>query len=402
MPSVMIHPLMSSYGVNAGQIGILSAFYYYLYTPLQIPAGIVMDKYSPRKVLALACLTCASGAILFALTQSFVLACLARALMGIGSAFAFVGTLKLAAMWLPDNRFALFAGLTGSIGIMGAIFADNVLSYMVEDYGWKHTVYITGLIGIALTVIIFIFLKRPAKLKHKVDFEDYHSWRQIFKRLLLLARSPYTWLNGVIGLLLFLPISVFASLWGVDFISKKYNLLNANAASATSLVFIGLAIASPFAGFISDALKSRKIPLFIGALGCFISSYVLIYVDDVSLTTSYVLLFLIGVFAAPQVLVFAIAKDLSPPLTTGMATASANFLVTIGAGVYQPLIGYALDYKWGGLTTKLGTPYFTLSDYQFAFIILVASILSCCLLVLFLPDYHYKPHRHHNKMLSEN
>jgi hypothetical protein len=183
---------------------------------------------------------------------------------------------------------------------------------------------------------------------------------------------------------------------------KKYNLLNANAASATSLVFIGLAIASPFAGFISDALKSLKMPLFIGALGCFISSYVLIYVDDVSLTTSYVLLFLIGVFAAPQVLVFAIAKDLSPPLTTGMATASANFLVTIGAGVYQPLIGYALDYKWGGLTTKLGTPYFTLSDYQFAFIILVASILSCCLLVLFLPDYHYKPHRHHNKMLSEN
>ncbi|WP_133130622.1 MFS transporter [Legionella yabuuchiae] len=387
MPSIMIHPLMSSYGVNAGQIGLLSAFYYYTYTPLQLPAGVVVDKYSPRIVLTLSCLICAVSAVLFAATHSYFIGCFARALMGIGSAFAFVGALKLAAIWLPENRFALFAGLTSAIGTLGAVTADNVLSHMVYDFGWKHAVYLTGLAGFVLSIVLFLFIKkRPPALLSSTP-KTYHSWSNIWQRFGLLAGSFYTWLNGLVGLLLFLPISVFASLWGVDFIARKYHLLTAAAASATSLVFLGVAIASPFIGHLSDKIKSRKIPLFIGSVGCLASSYILIYVSGISISVAYVLLFLIGVFASPQILVFAIAKDLSPLLATGMATAMANCIVTIGAGLYQPLIGYALDYKWNGAKTEFGTPLFSVQDYRFAFGILVISLLICCFLVLLLPNY---------------
>ncbi|GGI88319.1 hypothetical protein GCM10007966_16360 [Legionella impletisoli] len=313
--------------------------------------------------------------------------------MGIGSAFAFVGALKLAAIWLPENRFALFAGLTSTIGTLGAVTADNVLSYMVYDFGWKHAVYLTGLAGFILSIFLFLFIKkRPKALLAKTP-EEYHSWGNIWQRFGLLSRSFYTWLNGVVGLFLFLPISVFASLWGVDFIARKYHILSAEAASATSLVFLGFAIASPLVGHLSNKITSRKIPLFIGSIGCLLSSYILIYLPGISISVAYVLLFLIGVFAAPQILVFAIAKELSPPLATGMATAMANFIVTIGAGLYQPLIGYALEYKWNGAKTEFGTPLFSVHDYQFAFGILVISLLVCCFLVLWLPK---------DKMLIKN
>ena len=86
-PSVMIHPLMMTFQVKAGAMGILSAFYYFTYTPLQLPAGVILDRYKPRIVLSLSALTCAFGAILFSLTHVFALACIARAMMGIGSAF---------------------------------------------------------------------------------------------------------------------------------------------------------------------------------------------------------------------------------------------------------------------------------------------------------------------------
>lgn len=387
MPSVMIHPLMNAYRVNAGQIGLLSAFYYYTYTPLQLPAGVIADKYKPRVVLGFSCLLCALGALLFAATDSFVIACISRAMMGAGSAFAFVGALKLAAIWLPENRFALFAGLTTSIGTLGAVTADNFLSSLVATLRWQHAVYLTGIIGMFLSFLLFLFLRRSQTHKEISSRAD-QSWKNILKRLILLARSPYIWLNGIIGAFMFLPISVFASLWGVDFLERNYNIPNTHAASATSLVFLGLAITSPFIGYLSDLIQSRKIPLFIGCLGCVITSYLLIYVPNISLSTAYVLLFLIGMFTSPQALIFAISKDLSPPLTTGISTAMANFIVTIGAGVYQPVIGFILDSQWNGTTTALGTPIFSTTNFQFAFSTLIISLGISLVLILFLPKYN--------------
>ncbi len=385
-PGVMIHPLMMTFQVKAGAMGVLSAFYYFAYTPLQLPAGVILDRYKPRIVLTLSALTCALGAILFSLTHTFALACLARAMMGIGSAFAFVGALKLAAIWLPENRFALFAGLTTAVGTLGAVTADNFLSKMVHNFGWEQTIFIAGLAGIILTVMIFLLVKKRAFLEPKKTPEEDRSWKNVFKRLLALSKSFYIWLNGLVGLILFIPISVFASLWGVDFISSAYHIHTTHAASATSLVFIGLAVFSPLVGYLSDKIHSRKIPLFIGNIGCILSAYFLIYSPSHSMMQAYLLLFLLGACAAPQVLVFAIAKDIGPKFAAGSSTAITNFIVTIGACLFQPLIGFALEYHWAGLyKPKTHTPLYTTQDYQFAFLTFIGSLIFCLVLVLLLP-----------------
>ena len=387
LPSVMVHPLMSAYQVNATAIGIVSAFYFYTYTPLQLPAGMIADKYSPRLVLTISCLICSIGTILFATTHHFYIACLARGMMGVGSAFAFVGALKLASIWLPENRFAFFAGLTTSVGILGAVAVDNILTTMVYDLGWQHTVYLLGLWGLGLTVLLYVFIRKKPKpetrsYKPKPD----KSWRATFKRFFGLAKNPYIWMNGIIGLVMFLPITAFASLWGVDFLNRAYDLKSAEAASAVSLVFIGMAVVSPFTGLISDKLNSRKIPLFIGCMGCFVSGAVLFYVTHLPFYLLYMMLFLFGAFASPQVLTFAMSKDLSSKFSTGMSTALTNFIITIGAGIYQPMIGYALDSQWNGAKTEYNTPMFSMHDYQFALSFVLYSFLVASVFVLLLPN----------------
>ncbi len=388
MPSIMVHPLMHTFDANAAQIGVLSAFYYYAYTPLQLPAGIIVDKYSPRWVLSISALLCAFGALIFGSTDNLMVANLSRAMMGIGSAFAFVGALKLGAIWLPANRFALFAGLTTTLGTIGAIFADNILSFMVKDLGWRHTAFVSGIAGLLLAALMFAFIQNRQQERHKsLHTEEFHSWHHTFKRMLTLAKNKTIWLNGIVGACLFVPISVFASLWGVDFFARAYELSHTKAASAISLIFIGMAVASPLAGHLSETLNSRKIPLLIGNIGCLVSISCLIYLDHVPLFIGYSLLFLIGTFCSPQILVFAIAKDLSPPLTTGISTSLTNFIVTIGAALFQPLIGYALDLVWQGKKTALGTPYFSLHDYRVALSFLVGSLVFSLLLIVFLPKY---------------
>ncbi len=174
-PSVMIHPLMRDYHVSAMSIGLLSAFYYYIYTPLQLPSGAVVDKYNRRLVLTLSIFVCALGGLLFAYTDNLYVACAARMMMGLGSAFAFVGALKLASLWLPHKQFALYSGLTTALGTFGAIVTDVVLSHSVYHFGWRQTIYITSYVGIGLGFIMLIFLRDKPRWAAKFP-SHYGTW----------------------------------------------------------------------------------------------------------------------------------------------------------------------------------------------------------------------------------
>ncbi len=389
-PSVMIHPLMQQYNVGAGEIGLLSAFYYYAYTPLQIPSGMVIDKYSIRWVLTLSILTCILGAVIFAAFPVLYVAFIGRILMGIGSAFAFVGALKLAALWLPRNQFALFSGIATALGTVGAILADNILSRLVHLYGWRGAVLITAALGIALAIFMdFLIRDRPPWVKKPP--KSYYTWKNIWGHLGHLLKNWRFWMVGAVGCFLFLPINVFASLWGVAFLTKSHHLSAPDAASTTSLIFIGTAVGSPIAGWFSDYIKNRRLPLLIGGFVTLALTATLIYWTTIPTKLLFPVLFLIGFFCSPQVLVFAIAREISPPRTTGMSSAATNFLVTIGAAIFQPLIGYLLDMHWTGLMTDKGIRIYSLHTYKMAFLVLPAALLVSFLLTFLIPKTRCVP-----------
>jgi len=94
--------LMSTFGIDAGALGNLVAYYYYIYTPMQLPVGVLMDRYGPRRLLVFACLLCVIGSFWFASASHASALGGSRLLTGLGSAFAFVGVMKLASSWLPE------------------------------------------------------------------------------------------------------------------------------------------------------------------------------------------------------------------------------------------------------------------------------------------------------------
>src|ERR1700722_8240175 len=136
-PSVMTADLMQAYHINATALGNLVAFYYYAYTPMQLPVGVLMDRYGPRRLLTFACLACALGSYLFAHAFHIEFAQFGRFMVGFGSAFAFVGVLKLATIWLPPRRFAMVSGLTTSLGMIGGMVGDIYLTSLVNQVEWR-------------------------------------------------------------------------------------------------------------------------------------------------------------------------------------------------------------------------------------------------------------------------
>src|SRR5687768_6752451 len=138
-PSVMVPELMKSFNVDAMAIGSLSAFFSYAYVSMQIPVGILVDRYGPHRLLTVMCIVCGLGCFLFAAASNIISANLGRFLMGFGASFAFVGSLKLAVLWFPANRFGLLAGLTQAVGMVGAAIGQAPISLVVAHLGWQTT-----------------------------------------------------------------------------------------------------------------------------------------------------------------------------------------------------------------------------------------------------------------------
>ena len=105
-PSTMIHELMRDFAIDASSLGLMSSCFYYAYAFMQIPAGILCDRYGPKKLLTIAVFVCSIATVIFANTQNIYTAALTRTAIGMAASVAFIGPLTLTARWFPLKYFA--------------------------------------------------------------------------------------------------------------------------------------------------------------------------------------------------------------------------------------------------------------------------------------------------------
>lgn len=383
-PSMMSADLMRTYNLNALAFGNLVAFYYYAYTPMQIFVGVLMDRYAPRLLLALATVCCALGSLLFASTSILWVAQAGRFLVGFGSAFAFVGVLKIATIWLPPNRFAIVAGSTTTLGMIGAMVGDNALAVMVKDLGWRTTIYASVIFGFALAFVIWIVI-RDAKGRGRQQIHHVAlTTKQVLVGLGHVLKNKQIWIGGFIGFLLYLSLSMFAELWLVPYLQQARNFSVTDAAAATSMVFLGWAVGGPLMGLVSDVISRRRLPILIGSLLAGVVSIMLVYISSLTRIEIYLLLILMGIFCSAQNIVFVTARENAPQKFAGSAMAFTNLLIMAGGMIFQPLVGHFLDNGASHLVN--GVPIYSAQTYQSVLIILPIAFFASMLLTFFLKE----------------
>jgi MFS family permease len=395
-PSVMTSDLMMSFHIGAAALGNLAAFYYYIYTPMQLVVGLLMDRYGPRRLFTIAGLACGMGTYLFASTTNLFVAEMGRFLVGFGSAFGFVGVLKLATIWLPPERFAAVAGLTSALGTVGGILGNLALTAMVDHQGWRLTSYWAAVFGLGLTAVMFLVLRdggkyqyRPASLEIP---QPYMGFKAVFKGLNDIIKNPQMWVVGIVGCLTYVANSAFAELWGNPYLRQVYHLSHDEAARAISTSFLGWAVGGPLVGWFSDRIKQRRLPITIGAAAAAIAIAIVIYVPNVPIWGVYVALFFFGFFSCAHVVVFAIGREISPERSAGTAVAVTNMFTMIGGVLFQPLIGKILDGSWSGQIAN-GVRIYTVANYQLALAVLPLAMLFTVVLTFFLRETNCKTSR---------
>lgn len=384
-PSVMVTPLRETFHLNAAHFGNLVDIYYYVYTPLQFFVGLLMDRFGPRRLLSLACISCGLGALLFSISHIYLYAALGRFLIGFGSAFAFVGALKIASMWLPKNRFAFVSGAITTLGMLGAVVGDIGLAALVHRQGWRGTMADAAIVGLILFAILFLFISDKGQLHKRTMTEKMDaSFPYLFRGLWHALKKPQMWCAGLVGSLLYVSLTAFAELWGIPYFRVTQHLSSAASSTLNTAIFLGWAVGGPFVGFLSDRIGSRRTVMMVGSLCAFILSIVLFVFEwHVSFVVLYGLLCLFGVATSSEVLIFAIGKELNSEKMAATSIALINAFVMMGGLVLQPMIGWVLDLGWQK-TYQHGIKTYSAGDYHHAMMTIPICMFLAFVLSLFL------------------
>jgi sugar phosphate permease len=381
--SVMTEGLMESYGVTSTELGVLSSYYYFSYVALQIPCGLIVDRIGPRRVITYSSMLCTIGAFLFSHGNDIFLAKMGRLLIGAGSACAFLSTLKVAADWFSPRKFVLAAGLTAMMGVIGGTFGQRPFAVLVNNVGWRDAMNYAAIAGIFVTCIVWLLI-RDKKRHHK----EYHSETSasIIAGLKLISSNPQSWIIATVGCLMYLPISVFAELWGTPYLMKMYSVDNEVASTANIMIFIGMAIGGPSAAWVSNKLKSRKKVMFTAGILSFLCFLGVMLSKSLPIQFVFVLLFFVGVCKGGQVLCFTCVKEINPSRISATTVGFTNTVVMLSGMIFQPAIGMMLDRAWDGSYTAEGQRYYSADDYWVAMWAFPIALFINCVIAWFIKE----------------
>ena len=357
MPNTISSQLMFSFSINTQQLGILSSMYFFGYFIMLFPAGLLLDRYSVRKLIIFAMLLCIVSGFLFSLTESVFYAGIYRFISGLSSAFAFLGCIRLALRWFPSQRKALVTGFISVMAMIGGIVVQTPMELFTTLFGWRVAMMIFSGAGILIMPIIFLFVQdypqgiSSTQIVHtddeekdkKKNIERLFLWENIHDVLF----NKNNWLNGIYASLMNLPIFVLGALWGSFYLVKVNHLTQAKASTVISMIFFGTMVGAPFIGWISDYFKRRVLPMIIGSIISILIILDIIYFTNLSYMTLICLFFLLGLFSSAQILSYPTVTELNSPSITSSSVSIVSSLIIAGGLIFQPLFGRLVNLNGG-------------------------------------------------------
>lgn len=371
VPSILTNEMRIAFNVNENQLGLIGATYFYAYAFFQLPAGILIDKYGAKKLLMLACAILTIGSFLFTFTHASFIAIFSRFLIGAGSAFAFIGCLKIASHWLSPNLFPLIVGLTNLFGTLGALSGGMPLSFAVEHFGWQKALVYLSLIGLFLTFLMWFFLHDKRHLSKT-------TMQPLLSGLKLVVKTPQSWLIALYGALLVVPIITLPEMWGVEYLKIAYQIPATQAASLTHTIFIGTAVGGPMIGFMMSFIRHPLLSMFIATLLALLTLIIFLFVPELPYSYLYILLFFYGFFTANMLLCFSLITQHFPKWAQGSAIGFTNTIIMITGGLAQHFTGIILER----LRVQHDFVYLV-EDYQLALTFLPICLITALILLLF-------------------
>ncbi len=328
-PAVMIPELSAFFATSTVGVGSIIGSYYYSYAAAGLLAGVSLDKFGAKYVVPAGIIILGIGCLLFAVPVPLA-GYVGRVLQGLGSAFAFTGSVYLAVRGLSAARLATAVGITQCLGMLGAYSGQAVVGPMIHtnvavDHFWMG-------IGIAILLngvwLCIITPREHLASAGKSIFAALEPYKVVFT-------NPQSYVCGLIAGLLFVPTTIFDMIWCVRFFQQDRGLTYQAAVTAASMVPLGWAVGCPLLGSIADAMQRRKPALVIGIAAMLLCFLQMNYATD--LLPIWLTMFLLGVASGAAMIPYTVMKETNPDRVKGSATGAMNFLTFSITAILGPI-----------------------------------------------------------------
>lgn len=388
VPSVMIPQLMKTYGIDVVQIGVLTSSFFYTYIIMQIPAGIMIDLWGPRRILKINFLLCSIAIGWFAFSHTFWEGQVSRMLQGFFVSPAIISAFCLGSRWFKPALFTLMVSLTEFLALLGGVVGEGGLAKSVMVFGWRETMVAVAAVGLLLTFlslfIIHDFPDHDQPLHNGLSLKE--TSKQAWKYLCKVVAIPSLWVSGIYSGLVFGSFPAFAALWGIPYFKKRYGIEVDLSAFMASCFFLGACIGTMVLGWVSVYFSRRRILMIWGALlSCLLITGIL-YIPGIPMSWMFALMLVFGFTSSTYVFSYALADTYVSQSAKGVAMGFTNMLcIAFGAPIYQPLIGYLL--KWSCTCEPIHKiNLYTQNDYTVALTILPLSLFAAFILAFFVKE----------------
>lgn len=374
--------IMQDFEIQADKMAYLSSIYYLSNVLFLFIAGMVLDRFSIKNTIIFAMFLCVISTFILAYSHSFYVALFCRFVTGIGSAFCFLGPVRLASHWFPPRRMALVTGAIVTMAMTGGMLAQYPLTKLVTYVGWRQAVLDVGILGIAMLVVMFFWIKERPKVavqKPGKPIDILSAAKKAYFNTQYLRAALYTSLMNM-------AIAIFGAMMGTLYLEQRLGVSVEQASMVNGMLFFGAIIGAPLVGWLSDKIGLRILPMKVGVVASLFTLLAVLYLP-VSLSTMTILFFLLGFFTSAQVISYALVAESSSPMMTATAVSVISILTQGGFLLYQNLFSRLL-VTHDGMHMINGVPVYPLDAYQQAAVILPLGLLIAFILLFGLKETH--------------
>lgn len=386
-PGIIAKDLMQEFGVTGALVGLLAATYFYAYAGFMIPAGLCIDAFGVRRVVAAGGIVMGCGTVAMGLATAPRALFAGRFAVGLGATVTFIGALKIATTWFPPSRFGFLAAVTATVGVVGALASTAPLAALVGLAGWRGALEVVGFGTLAAAALCFA-LVRDHPERGGPGVVSVPPLGAVFAGALEVLTNRHTWPPFLAFFCLYAAFGNLA-LWVVPYLRDVYGLSSERAALYATAPSLALLFSAPLTGYLSDQVwKRRKLP-YVGLVASSVAVWAVFVatLGTLPLRGVYALLFVLGTVGGAFVLTWPIGREVNPPHLAGIAVAVVNFGGFLGAALTQGPIGAVLDARWAGVLSA-GARVYPVEAYAAAFGTCAALVLAAALLSLLLRETH--------------
>ncbi len=367
------HSIGAEYHISMVHLGFINSLYFYTNILFLIPAGLLLDRFSTKTAIICALFFCCVGITAISLSTSIYVLMVARLMMGLAGSFSLISGIRVATNYFRAEKLGFAIGVVIAIGMLGGYAVQEPLALVMEAYGWRHALLLVGTSGFVIMFLVAIFVRSAPKELRVLREAQCKSQKEssFWVACKAVSTKSQNWYAALYIGLINVATFMLGGAWADAYLSHVYHGVSVvEASTVTGFLFLGMVVAYPFWGKLSEILGRRKLPLILGALVALIVVLLIMFVQGPISWLAF-LFFMLGFSTSAQTIAYPLIGEINSMKINSTAMALGSMMSLFWGGVLaQPLFPAMMK-----LFTYVFPNGSVSGQYQFAISILLVSFL---------------------------